>query len=143
MGEQPYIRQFENYIGILCGYQPEACDQRGTCGIQNVVEADGSVYPCDFYMLDDYCLGNFNKNRIDEINEKRREIEFVERSSRIEDDCRKCEYFYICRGGCQRNRDFNEMTGKYHNYFCESYKMFFEACLPRMKEMAGALQERR
>ena len=44
-GEQPYIRQFENYIGILLGYQPESCEHRGSCGIQNVVEADGSVYP--------------------------------------------------------------------------------------------------
>ena len=51
-GRQPYIRQFENYVGILLGYPPEACDQRGVCGITNVVEADGSVYPCDFYMLD-------------------------------------------------------------------------------------------
>ena len=67
----PYIRQFENYIGILLGYLPEACDQRGTCGVQNVVEADGSVYPCDFYMLDDYKLGNFNENRLDEIDTKK------------------------------------------------------------------------
>ena len=27
-GEHPYIRQFENYIGILLGYQPESCEQR-------------------------------------------------------------------------------------------------------------------
>ena len=25
----------------------------------------------------------------------------------------------------QRNRDLNELTGKYQNYFCESCKMFF------------------
>ena len=42
-GQQPYIRQFENYAGIIMGYAPEACDQRGICSIQNVVEADGSA----------------------------------------------------------------------------------------------------
>ena len=31
---QPYIRQFDNYVGILMGYQPESCEQRGKCGIQ-------------------------------------------------------------------------------------------------------------
>ncbi|WP_243099433.1 MULTISPECIES: SPASM domain-containing protein [Clostridia] len=66
------------------GYQPEACDQRGTCGIQTVVEADGSVYPCDFYMLDEYRLGNFNFNRLDDINAKRIELKFIERSLRLE-----------------------------------------------------------
>ena len=67
-GEQPYIRQFENYIGILIGYQPESCEQRGSCGIQNVVEADGSVYPGDFYALVEYKLGNVNCNRLEEID---------------------------------------------------------------------------
>jgi uncharacterized protein len=141
-GTQPYIRQFENYVGILLGYQPEACDQRGICGIQNVVEADGSVYPCDFYMLDEYRLGNFNANQMEEINAKRKEIGFVERSLLLDEECKACEYFHICHGGCQRNRDLNELTGKYQNYFCESYKMFFAACLPQMKEMVKTLEKR-
>ncbi len=139
-GSQPYIRQFENYIGILLGYQPEACDQRGCCGIQNVVEADGSVYPCDFYMLDEYRLGNFNVNRIDEINDRRNEIGFVERSRKLKKECRECTYYPICRGGCQRNRDLDLRSGEYKNYFCESYRMFFDACLERMVKIADNIR---
>ena len=56
---------------MLLGYWPESCEQRGTCGIQNVVEADGSVYPCDFYVLDEYCLGNLNDTSLQEIYDKR------------------------------------------------------------------------
>ncbi len=132
-GRQPYIRQFENYIGILAGYRPEACDQCGVCSIQNAVEADGSVYPCDFYVLDEYKLGNFNTDQLDVINEKRAEIGFIERSKKLKKDCIACPYFFICRGGCQRNRDLDAESGLYENYFCESYKMFFENCLPLMK----------
>ena len=55
--KQPYIRQFENFVSIELGYWPESCEQRGTCGTQYVVEADGSVYPCDFFALDNYNLG--------------------------------------------------------------------------------------
>ena len=135
----PYIRQFENYIGILLGHFPEACDQRGTCSIQNVVEADGSVYPCDFYMLNDYCLGNFNENRLDEIDAKRREIGFLERSLKLDPDCKHCAYYRLCRGGCQRNRDWVPKIQSYQNYFCQSYRMFFDACLNEMEEIAGAL----
>ena len=51
---EEFIRQFENYVGLAAGYMAESCEQRGVCGIQNVVEADGSVYPCDFYMMDEY-----------------------------------------------------------------------------------------
>lgn len=125
-GREPYIRQFENYIGIAKGYPPEACDQRGVCGIQNVVEADGSVYPCDFYMLDEYLLGNFNTDRLDRIDERRREIGFVERSHLLDKVCADCKYYRLCRGGCQRNREYNESTGSYGNYFCRAYKIFFD-----------------
>ncbi len=141
-GTQPYIRQFENYVGLAAGYMAESCEQRGVCGIQNVVEADGSVYPCDFYMLDEYRLGNFNANQMEEINAKRKEIGFIERSLQLKESCKSCPYFFICRGGCQRNRDYDQVSGMYENYFCKSYEMFFDACLPKMKEMAETLKRR-
>ncbi len=72
---------------MLAGYPPEACDQHGTCGIQYVVEADGSVYPCDFYMLDEYRLGNLNENRVAQLDEARVQIKFVERSFALDPSC--------------------------------------------------------
>ncbi|EOS21196.1 anaerobic sulfatase maturase [Lachnospiraceae bacterium 3-1] len=136
---QPYIRQFENYIGILLGHFPESCDQRGTCSIQYVVEADGSVYPCDFYMMDEYCLGNFNENRLEEIDAKRREIAFLKRSLLLDPSCKLCTYYPLCKGGCQRNRDWNPEIEAYQNYFCQSYRMFFDACLDGLMEVANSL----
>lgn len=139
-GKQPYIRQFDNYIGILMGYLPEACDQRGICGIQNVVEADGSVYPCDFYMLDKYRLGNFNIDRLTEIDKRRKAIGFVERSMLQPKECVACSYYRLCRGGCQRHRDYDTQSETYHNYFCESYRMFFRQCGKKLKEVAEKMQ---
>lgn len=135
----PYIRQFDNFIGILKGFSPESCEQRGICGLQNVVEADGSVYPCDFYMTDEYRLGNYNENRQDEIDKKRDEIGFIERSGKLCNECTGCHYYSLCRGGCQRNRDIHEGTVYYQNYFCESYRMFFDACLDKLKEVAARM----
>ena len=142
-GEQPYIRQFENYIGILLGYQPESCEQRGSCGIQNVVEADGSVYPCDFYALDEYKLGNFNCNRLEEIDKKRKEIAFVEQSQIVAENCKNCKFYKICKGGCRRNKDFNAMNGEYENYFCKSYRIFFDICLERMIQIVEIIKNQK
>ena len=139
-GKQPYIRQFENYVGLAAGIIAESCDQRGICGIQNVVEADGSVYPCDFYVLDQYRLGNFNEDQIAQMNQKRIEIGFIERSQRLDLQCMECPYYKLCRGGCQRCRDFNPDTGLYSNYFCRSYKMFFDASYGRILEIAQQIQ---
>lgn len=126
--KHPYIRQFENWVMLKNGYLAEACDQSGICSIQNVVEADGSVYPCDFYVLDEYCLGNFNKNSLDEIDMQRQKIKFIEKSLQLDTKCTECKYYKVCRGGCHRNRDYCENTKRYENYFCNAYKMFFDEC---------------
>ncbi len=141
-GKQPYIRQFENWIGLSAGYMAESCDQRGVCGIQNVVEADGSVYPCDFYMLDEYRLGNFNEDRLDAIDARREALGFVERSRQLDSECRQCKYYRICRGGCQRNRDFNPATGLYENYFCPAYRMFFDRYYGEITEIGKQIGKR-
>lgn len=137
---QPYIRQFENLIGMMAGYPPEACDQHGTCGIQYVAEADGSVYPCDFYMLDAYRLGNLNHDRLAQLDETREKLRFVERSMALSSDCRACRYYALCRGGCQRCRELLPgQTSVYRNQWCESYRMFFDACLEKLQEVAASV----
>ena len=131
-GKEPYIRQFDNYIGILMGYLPEACEHRGKCGVQYAIEADGSVYPCDFYMTDAYLLGNINRERCEAIDSKRREIRFVEESETIPQRCAACAYYSLCRGGCRRNRTETDRT----NRFCEGYRKFFDTCLEDMERIA-------
>lgn len=139
-GRMPYNRKFENYVSILMGRIPESCEQRGICGMQMVVEADGSVYPCDFYVMDRYRLGNFNTDRLDDIDAKRREISFVEESGKVSEVCRSCEYYRVCRGGCQRSRLFYSEEKGYRSYFCEGYRMFFRECLGKLREMADWVQ---
>lgn len=134
-GTQPYIRQFENYIGILLGIEPESCEQKGVCGFQMIVEADGSVYPCDFYVLDAYKLGHLSVDDFDSLGQAGKRVDFVKRSYNHAQTCLKCEYHFICRGGCCRNREqFGEVYGR--NIFCTGYRKFFEHSLERMKRIA-------
>lgn len=139
-GKQPYIRCFENYIAMLLGQVPESCELRGVCSRQYVVEADGSVYPCDFYVTDQYRLGNFNTDTVEELDAVRKSLGFIEASRQKEDQCGTCRYQYLCRGGCRRTRIEAQ---NHHQYYCESFKMFFDACLPKMQEIAAFLQKTR
>lgn len=140
-GKQPYIRQFENYVAILMRQEPESCEQRGYCSHQTVVEADGSVYPCDFYAMDEYCLGNLRTEDMADIERRRQEIRFSESSVNHTPQCRECRYFGICRGGCRRHRS-QPGTAEGENYFCKSYQMFFDACLLRLQRIANVCSGR-
>ena len=66
-GRYVSIRHIENWISVLMGQPPESCNMNGRCSIQFVVEGDGSVYPCDFYVLDEWKLGTVNQNSFTEM----------------------------------------------------------------------------
>lgn len=123
-GRQPYIRQFENYIGILMGQMPESCEQRGVCSLQNVVEADGSVYPCDFYVLDEWRLGTVGRQSFAEMARGGTAHCFIESSCQVPEACRQCPAYPLCRNGCRRDR-LPGPQGAGHNYYCAAYRRFF------------------
>ena len=145
-GTYVYNRYFENLMMIMAGQQPESCNMRGVCGKQWVFEADGSVYPCDFYALDQWRLGNIQENSFEEMDEKRDELGFIQWSMRQQEDCQKCRWFGLCRNGCRRNREPVMAEHTNRNYFCKSYQMFFEYAYPRLEEiyqlyMAGRIRK--
>ena len=145
-GTYVYNRYFENLMMIMAGQQPESCNMRGVCGKQWVFEADGSVYPCDFYALDQWRLGNIQENSFEEMDEKRDELGFIQWSMRQQEDCQKCRWFGLCRNGCRRNREPVTAESTNRNYFCKSYQMFFEYAYPRLEEiyqlyMAGRIRK--
>lgn len=134
-GDYTYIRYFENLAGMLKGYPPESCSMAGVCMEQWVVEADGSTYPCDFYVLDQWKLGNVKENTLEEMNQKREESGFIKISEKKPEKCRACKWAFLCRGGCRREREPLEQGEASLNYFCESYYDFFEYAIPRLRRL--------
>jgi len=119
-GEYISIRQFDNWLNVFAGYQPESCGMLGMCTVQYVTEADGSVYPCDFYVLDAYKLGNINDTGFRELFESDKAQDFIKGSCVHSDKCRKCKWYRICRTGCKRYKNADEYI------YCDVLYEFFE-----------------
>jgi uncharacterized protein len=134
------IRYFDNLVGMILGYRPEACGMSGECTCYFVIEANGGVYPCDFYVLDKWYLGNIKDTGFGELSSSPKAIEFVESSKHIDPECPNCKWYSLCRGGCRRNRE-PFIDGKPAlNYFCSSYKEFFEYAVPKLYEIAYSIK---
>jgi len=131
------IRYFDNITGMFMGYRPEACGMLGYCQRQFVVESNGGVYPCDFYVVDEWLMGNIRENGFDELQKTDAGKKFIEMSKPITSQCRECTWFDICRGGCRRDREpfIDGQAGK--NYYCNSYKEFFEYSEKRFRQVAA------
>lgn len=137
-GRYVYNRYFENLLMLLDGQPPESCNLRGECAPQWVVEADGSVYPCDFYALDQWRLGNILENSFEEMEERRNASGFIQQSRPLPQECQSCRWLALCRNGCRRNREPLEESGK--NYFCPAYRGFLEYAYPRLTQLLASLR---
>lgn len=134
-GKRISVRHFDNYTKIILGEEPEACDMVGHCNMNAVLESDGSMYPCDFYVLDEFKVGNINESSFEELFKSEAEMRFLRTSLAVDEKCKVCRYFKICRGGCRRHKELTA-EGNYENRFCKSYKYFFEKNIDKMVKTA-------
>lgn len=96
------INYFESLILLFKGIPPTQCGFLGYCNMQFVIESDGSVYPCDFYCLDEYKVGNILENSILELAKSNVVKTFIKEKKTLSKLCTSCRYFKMCYGNCKR-----------------------------------------
>lgn len=101
-GEYMSITLFDNLIPMFIGIPPQQCGYLGFCSNQFVIESDGSVYPCDFYVLDQYCIGNIKEQSIQELNTSTTVHNFLREKRDLCKLCSDCRYVKMCHGQCRR-----------------------------------------
>ena len=134
-GDYTSVRLFDDYVHLLCGRPAGTCASSGACGQYFVVEADGSVYPCDFYVLDRWKLGQVQHSGFDEMAASERAQAFLREGRQPSQGCAGCEYYAVCRGGCKRDKVAEQGWGNYH---CAAFRAFFQYAMPRLREIAAA-----
>ena len=128
------IRHIDNWLSVLMGRPPESCNMNGHCSIQFVVEGDGGVYPCDFYVLDEWRLGTVGEDRFAGMLNSTKAQEFIRASLSVPQECKVCPYHFICRNGCRRDRT-DAPDGTFGlNYYFEAYKNFFDKRARQLNE---------
>lgn len=135
-GHYVSVRAFDNWMGMLAGRPPESCGFAGCCAPNYLVESNGNVYPCDFYALDEWLLGNINDTTFKRMAASERMQLFCAQSAKPAPECLQCRYGAICRGGCRRDRE----PGIGLNRLCEGYRMFFDRCLKDMQSLQREIQ---
>ena len=140
-GNYVSVRNFDNYVRIFLGYPPENCAMCGRCSCYFVAEGDGSIYPCDFYVLDEWRLGSINDSSLEELLRTEKAKKFVTASEHISEKCRTCRYYPLCRGGCRREREPFIDGIPSLNRLCSAYEKFFDYSHERMAEMAHRLRK--
>ena len=135
-----FVQAIEEYVAALAGKPAGLCTFAAHCSSALMAEANGDLYSCDHYAFPAYRLGTLGQDRVEAMLQSGRHRAFVERKGRLPDECRPCEFFTACRGGCPKHRFIGVPGG---NYLCPSYRRFFSHAARALAPFAAvaALEE--
>jgi len=120
------IRLLDNIVRSFFGIEPEYCIFRDTCYNVLTLEANGNLYPCDFFVAQEWMLGNIRDCRAESALSGKKSISFKRLVQSFRKECQSCQWFPICKGGCTKYRSDDFMRhAEGGNYFCESLRRIF------------------
>jgi len=135
-GNYHSVRLFDDYVNMIIDGHPGTCATCGRCGSYFVVEGDGSIYPCDFYVLDLWNTGQLGENSLEQIAESEVSRKFLLWGQDKPGECQACRWRALCNGGCKH--DWISSKDGRHNYLCPSFKKFFAHAESRLLAIARA-----
>lgn len=138
--EKMNIREFDSLITYYVMGKHTICAYSKQCAGFVVIEHSGDAFCCEFFVEPKWRLGNIMETPLDKLAASSIKRSFARNKQNLCNKCLLCSHLDICRGGCMkdRNRLTTDNTGQ--NYFCESYKQFFDHTVPRFIQLAAAIE---
>lgn len=139
--ERIHVRLFDDTLaGLMEQEEVRSCEFRQRCGDYLVVEHNGDVYMCDFFVDADHRVGNLLQRPLANLAADPAFEAFAAAKSELAPGCSVCEYLTLCRGGCQKHRLFPDGCAHAPSYLCAGYRIFFEHSLHRLKQLGESLR---
>ena len=139
------VRLFDSLVAQLAGEKRiTLCEMGARCDHYLVVEKDGGVYPCDFFVSRRRCLGNLMNTPLSGLFLSDRESAFAALKSEYPDECSRCRHLDLCRGGCPKDRlsaGGNRFGGK--SRLCEGLLLFLDHARPALEKLADKVRAER
>jgi len=138
------VRLFDSVLTLMVEGVANVCAMGNNCCQYLVVEHNGDIYPCDFFVEQELKLGNVMENTWEECLGSAVYKEFGARKREYDSVCSECEYFRYCAGDCPKNRFSRVGSSPVRlSHLCEGWKMFYSHTLPFFKELAAGIRQQR
>jgi len=118
----------------ICAYSKQ-------CAGFVVIEHSGDAFCCEFFVEPKWRLGNILETPLEKLAKSGKKLVFAREKQNLCNRCLLCSHLDICRGGCMKDRVRLSTDSGGQNYFCESYKRFFDYTIPRFMQIAAAIED--
>jgi len=134
------IRLFDSILNLLVMGSANICHMGTDCRQYFVVEHNGDVFPCDFFVEKDLYLGNITRDRFEDMGKSPVYEEFGLRKSRWNPECDDCEHLLLCQGDCLKHRFQSAVDSRRMSTLCEGWKMFYDHARAGFESLARNLR---
>lgn len=136
-----FVQLFDATLAGWMGVLPGICTLAPECGHAGIMEHNGDVFSCDHYVYPRYRLGNVLDESLGNMMRSSEQQRFGSaKREGLTQQCKSCEYLFVCHGECPKNRFVRSKDGEYgHNYLCHGYYAFWRHSAPYMRYMRHCL----
>lgn len=137
------IRLFDSIVLKLVDGVSNCCPMGTDCRQYFVVEHNGDIYTCDFFVQKDMKLGNLMEDSWQAFLGHHAYEEFGKRKRDLNEACIKCEYLNLCAGDCPKHRYSTGLNPGNLSSLCAGWSKFYKHSLPRFEALAQDIRRER
>lgn len=134
------VRYFDSLLQKMVDNTANVCSLENNCCSYFVVEYNGDIYPCDFFVQQSMRLGNIRHDSWDTIMAAPLYRKFGAQKSAFNKTCRMCDYLNLCMGDCLKHRQL--INNDVHNLsvLCAGWQQILEHTHDKLKKIAAKIR---
>jgi len=137
------VRLFDSILTMLVDGVANVCAMGTDCRQYLVVEHNGDVYPCDFYVDESLKLGNIMEDSWETLLSSHAYESFGARKRQWNEQCEACKYLSVCAGCCPKNRPLRGHDPSRLSLLCDGWMQFYEHTWDGFQELAESIRQDR
>ncbi len=137
------VRLFDSIVTMMVEGRHNVCHMGTNCCEYFVVEHNGDVYPCDFFVERELLLGNICSDSWESLQTAGKYVEFGRQKARWNSKCSRCDYLRFCAGDCLKHRLYNGDNPRTLSWLCEGWMQFYGHALGPLSQIASDIARER
>ncbi len=136
------IRNFDSILQKLIDGFSNICSLGDNCCQYFVVEHNGNIYPCDFFVQENLKIGNIMNMSWKDALSASIYNEFGAQKSCYNSLCTACDCLDLCMGDCLKHRVYGEATSIKLSWLCAGWQHLISYTQDKLQIIAKELRER-
>lgn len=136
------VRYFDSILQKLMDGTSNICSLEDNCCQYFVVEHNGDIYPCDFFVQENLKIGNIMDISYKEALRSPIYNDFGAQKSCFNSLCKKCNYLGFCMGDCLKHRVYCDHPAENMSWLCNGWQQILDHTLDKLQVMAKEIRQK-